>query len=203
MRPAISNFTHYTDQQLLALIQKGKGEAFNALYRRYYLQLCRKAYTRIPSIPRVEELVQDVFMNFWLKAAGLDSSGNIRAYLYATLRNKILHELRTEANRKHYLSKIGTFRGGATERSFLEEIYAQETEHRIAQLLKTLPAQCKEAFCLSRYEKLSYKEIAERMQLSINTVEKHIGKALRILREKLSQFEDALPALLLLILLFL
>ena len=195
----IEGLTKNTDQQLLALVQAGEEKAFDTLYWRYYLPLCQKAFQRVPSVPRVEEMVQDVFVNFWLKAATLDTDGNVRAYLYATLNNKILHELRTESNRLHYLATFEKLRSKSKANASLEQLYAQETEHRIAQVLKALPVQCREAFCLSRFEHLSYKEIAERMELSVRTVEKHIGKALRILREKLVQYEDAFPILLLLV----
>src|SRR5699024_2826788 len=127
---------------------------------RYYLPLCKKAFQRIPSIPRAEEIVQDVFVNLWTKASILDPQGNVRAYLYATLRNKILHELRTESTRLFYAETIRKQRQGQTGAPFLGRIYARETETRISEIVQALPSQCREAFQLSRYEQLSYKEIA-------------------------------------------
>lgn len=180
-------------------MQKGKDKAFEALYERYYLPLCKKAFLRIPSVQRVEEIVQDVFVNLWAKTSSLDAGGNVRAYLYATLRNKILHELRTESTRLFYAEEIKKQKQRQDGSLFLGKIYARETETYITQIIQSLPAQCREAFRLSRYEYLSYKEIAERMQLSTSTVEKHVGKALRILRTKLNTPEDVyllLPILL-------
>lgn len=70
----------------------------------------------------------------------------------------------------------------------LEDDYvAKETELKIKQVIESLPTQCREAFILSREEQLSYKAIAERMNISVNTVEKHIGKALKRLRD---EFKD-------------
>lgn len=191
------NFTHYSDQELLASIQSGDEQAFNELYYRYYKLLCHKAYQRIPSNTFVEEIVQDVFVNIWLKANNLDVNGNVKAYLYATLRNKILYELRTESTRTYYYEKIKQLIQTAEDHLLLDNLYAKETEAHINKIISTLSPQCKEAFLLSRNEHLSYKEIAAHMHLSVNTVEKHVGKALHILKSKLNEYGDIIFLLLL------
>ncbi len=186
-------FTSFSDQELLRLTQQKNEQAFAILYERYYLSLYKKAYLRIPHQARVEEIIQDVFVNLWQKAESLDTEGNIRAYLYATLRNKILHELRTESNRIFYMKKLkelGLER--EKDKPTLQKIYAKETEATIQEIIMTLPPQCRKAFKLSRFEGLSYKEIAEQMQISVNTVEKHIGKALRVLRANIRPFKRTL-----------
>lgn len=197
----ITSFTHYNDQELLALIQQGNEQALTALYYRYYAALCLKAYKRITSAPLVEEIVQDVFVNLWLKSASLDTGGNVRAYLYATLRNKILHELRSARVRSFYLARIeAPARDATAPGDGLQRIYARETEERISRTILSLPPQCRQAFLLSRYEGLSYMEIAERMHVSVNTVEKHVGKALRVLRKTLEEHEGHISIVLLLLL---
>lgn len=191
----IKRFTRYTDQDLLRLICERDEQAFTALYERYYLALCKKAFQRVPSRPLVEEMVQDVFVNLWMKAAELDAAGNIRAYLYATLRNKVLHQIRMEYTRALYLKKITAEAREPRQAPGLQAIYARETEEYFAKTIDTLPPQCREAFMLSRFEELSYKEIAERMRLSVNTVEKHVGKALRILRMRMNSYSEVLLVL--------
>jgi RNA polymerase sigma-70 factor (ECF subfamily) len=171
-------------------MQQGNEQALSELYHRYYAPLCIKAYKRIPSTPVVEEIVQDVFVNFWAKSATLDIQGNIKAYLYATLRNKVLHELRTAYNRARYAEIIRQLQAQSTDDQSLDAIYAKETECRINQVISSLSPQCREAFRLSRFEHLSYKEIATYMNISVNTVEKHIAKALSILRSKLNEYGD-------------
>ncbi len=174
----------------MRLTQQQNEQAFVVLYERYYLPLCKKAFQRIPYRPRVEEIVQDVFVNLWSKAASLDANGNVKAYLYATLRNKILHALRTEHNRQFYLEKLKELTKERNEDKSLQHIYARETEEHINQIITALSPQCRKAFSLSRFENLSYKEIADRMQLSVHTVEKHIAKALQILRNKINEYGD-------------
>src|SRR5699024_5273121 len=110
--PMSNAFTSYSDQELLQLTQQKNEQAFAILYERYYFPLYKKAFLRIPYQSRVEEIVQDVFVNLWQKAETLDMEGNIRAYLYATLRNKILHDLRTESNRTFYMNKLKKIKSG-------------------------------------------------------------------------------------------
>lgn len=193
----IKNFTHYSDQELLVFLQQKNEQALTELYNRYYAPLCHKAFQRIPSNPAVEEIVQDVFLNLWIKAASLDVTGNVKAYLYATLRNKILYELRTEQTRIFYTEKLKQVTEQQENAQELQAIYAKETEDHINEIISTLSPQCKEAFVLNRYEHLSYKEVADRMHISVNTVEKHIAKALRILKSRLNEYGDIVFLLLL------
>lgn len=193
----IKSFTHYSDQELLVFLQQKNEHALTELYNRYYAPLCHKAFQRIPSNPVVEEIVQDVFLNLWIKAASLDVTGNVKAYLYATLRNKILCELRTEQTRAFYAERIKQITEQQENAQELQAIYAKETEDHINEIISTLSPQCKEAFVLNRYEHLSYKEVADRMHISVNTVEKHVSKALRILKNRLNEYGDIVFLLLL------
>jgi RNA polymerase sigma-70 factor (ECF subfamily) len=179
----------------LSFIKQGNEQALEALYERYYKLLCLKAYKRIPSTPLVEEVVQDVFVNLWVKSASLDVHGNVKAYLYATLRNKILHELRQESTRALYADKIRQLSREREEIQSLESLYARDAEARIHRVIGTLSPQCRRAFLLSRFENLSYKQIATSMNISVNTVEKHVAKALRVLKGKLQEYKDIIQIL--------
>lgn len=174
-----------TDQELLAHIARKSEAALAVLHDRYYLLLCAVAIKRISDESIVEELVQDVFLNFWEKASSLDSNGNVYAYLFATLRNKVLHELRSQMLLTKRSSTLQLAQPERLEHDAADLLQAKELEEKLQTIIEDLSPQCKEAFTLSRFEHLSYKSIAQRMNISVNTVEKHIGKALNILREKL------------------
>ena len=156
----MNRFTHATDQELLQAIQQANQEAFEVLYYRYYAWLCKIAYKRIPSHELVEELVQDVWVNVWQKANQLDSHGNIQAYLYATLRNKILYILRSERNRKYFQNKIRELSTGMNQPSVDESLSEKAMAAFLQEAIASLSPQCREAFLLSREEQLSYREIA-------------------------------------------
>lgn len=176
-----------TDQELLKHIAHKNEAALTALHYRYYPLLCAAAFKRIPNESIVEELVQDVLINLWEKAPSLDPNGSIQAYLFATLRNKVLHELRSLMMMARHATSLQQEKQEIFEHNAVELLQAKELEQKLQTIIDDLSPQCKEAFTLSRFEQLSYKSIALRMNISVNTVEKHIGKALHILREKLGE----------------
>lgn len=184
----------FTDKQLIELIAQGDETAFTAIYNRYYESLCRSGFKRLQNESIVEELVQDVFVNLWNKAGELDPEGNIKSYLFATLRNKVLHELRSSMVMAKHARIICQQQNQFAEDSY-SLMHSKHLEEKFESVVKELPPQCREAFTLSRFEELSYKSIAERMDISVNTVEKHIGKALSILRRAFKEYDITLIAL--------
>jgi len=155
----------------------------SVLYDRYYEVLCRSAFKRLQNETMIEELVQDVF---------------IKSYLFATLRNKVLYEIRASiAIAKHAVNLIEQDSPHVPD-SF-ELLHTKHLEQKFHEVINELPPQCREAFKLSRLENLSYKTIAERMNIYVNTVEKHIGKALGILRKSFREFDTTLSILFVLI----
>lgn len=181
----------YTDKQLIGLIAQANELAFTVMYHRYYEVLSRSAYKRLQNEDVVEELVQDVFLNLWNKAAQLDPEGNLKSYFFATLRNKVLHELRASmVIAKH--AKLIYQQPGYFAEDAHSLLHSKHLEQKFQSVVNDLPPQCREAFTLSRFENLSYKSIAERMDISVNTVEKHIGKALHILRRAFKEYDITL-----------
>lgn len=179
----------YDDQELLAKVKNNDQEAFEVLYHRYFAQLSRYAYKRLREEDLTEELVQDVFIEFWKKRATLDSNGNIAGLLFAILRNKALHELRARMIQNKHMEAYTHLRMNDSPVENAESLYEQEVRKKMETAIARLSPQCKEAFTLSRYELLSYKEIAARMNISVNTVEKHVGKALIIMRQEFRDYQ--------------
>ncbi|TCC96539.1 RNA polymerase sigma-70 factor [Pedobacter hiemivivus] len=184
----IRPFSEYSDQDLLEQLKSSNSKALEALYELYYVQLCQIAFRKLGDEALVEELVQDVFLNLWIKRKELDANGSLFAYLYATLRNRALHEIRARIiKERHYLHIAELGKGHLPDPE--DDYVAKETELKVMKVIESLPAQCREAFRLSREEQLSYKAIAARMNISVNTVEKHIGKALKILKRELKDYD--------------
>jgi RNA polymerase sigma-70 factor (ECF subfamily) len=196
--PPIYPATNDSDQQLLLLIQQQDPQAFETLYYRYYALLCTKAFARLQDEPVVEELVQDVFVNLWTRAAQLDPNGNVAGYLFATLRNKVLYEIRTRSalhNKQQQYQYLHGTTGADTPANDPQD--KREALEQLNKVLAQLPPKCREAFVLSRGKNLTYQQIAEQMQISVKTVEKHIGKALRILKNELGEREFCLVVIML------
>lgn len=99
-----------------------------------------------------------------------------------------MHEIRAKMIKaRHYLHIAEQDKGHSADPE--DDYVAKETERKVMKVIDSLPAQCREAFRLSREEQLSYKAIAARMNISVNTVEKHIGKALKILKRELKDYD--------------
>lgn len=177
-----------SDQELLFEIKSGNTEAFDKLYYRHFAQLARFAFKKLQDNDLSEEVVQDVFVELWKKKATLDTDGELQALLYAILRNKVLHELRARMIQNKHLESYGnTLLNQHTHNA--ESIDEETVRIKITAVIEGLSPQCRQAFTLSRFEHLSYKEIAARMGISVNTVEKHVGKALATLRNELHDYQ--------------
>lgn len=180
--------TKLTDSRLLELIRDGDTVAFKQLYLRYFSTLCKSGFRKIQDDKIVEEIVQDVFIDIWKQRQELNINQEIGAFLNALLRNKILHEWRARMIRSRHIELFSQLNSPIVDESSSENFLASEVQERLNTAISNLSPQCRQAFELSRYEDLSYREISERMAISVKTVEKHIGKALKILRMEFKEY---------------
>jgi len=169
-----------------------------ALFDCYWERLADFAFKRIRSLEDTEEIVQDVFIKLFERRAALEVHTSLEAYLFTAVRYRVYNKIRDRIQiRKMHHAVSGVDESYALSEHLLEY---KEMEHHIRQAVERLPEQCRKVFILRREYQLSNRRIAERLNLSVNTVEKHMGKALRLLKEELSK-QDIAIALLLLILL--
>ena len=175
------------DKLIFTSVQKGDNKAFKVLFTKYYLQLCHYALLYVNDQSIAESLVQDVFINIWEKRQSLDIHSSIKAYLFISVKNRSLNYLR---NRPQMLE----FEDWHTEIES-EEIFSSENNINYSDLkaeinksIQKLPGKCREIFLLSREENMSYREIAEKLNISRKTVENQLGIALKKLREQLKPY---------------
>lgn len=192
-----TNALQPTEQEYWQLISQGEKSAFEYVFRSYYSSLCSYACSVIKDIDEAEEVVQNMFFNIWNKRESLQVNISIRSYLYRAVHNDCLNRIKHAKVRnlyaQDYKSSMG---GGSTDSAGL--LNAKELNRRIHEAIDGLPEQCGVVFRLSRFENLKYGEIAEQLQISVKTVENHMGKALRILREQLKEYLPLVIAWLLL-----
>ena len=191
--------TEYTDDELLALLAT-KGElAIDLIFRKHYAFLCRSVYRIIPDEQITEDIAQEVFYGLWKKRAQLKITTSLKAYLKRAALNKALNYIRDQkidfrnAPPKEELQ--------SKEISIIQEIAADNLQQEIDTAIDSLPERCRLVFVLSRFEELSYQQIADQLEISIKTVENQISKALKLLRIALAKHLSI--SLLLLILNFL
>lgn len=181
--------TPLNDALLLRRMKSGDQEAFGLLYRRYFSRLSNFAFRRLQDEAITEELVMDVFFELWQQRRGLDISINLSSWLHGVLRNKALHELRARITREKHLNAFALNQQSSVGAAVDDELDAQLLQERFKQAIERLSPQCRQAFKLSRYEHLTYNEIAIQMGISVKTVEKHIGKAIDLLRKDFKGYQ--------------
>jgi RNA polymerase sigma-70 factor, Bacteroides expansion family 1 len=179
------------DNQLLETLKAGDITAFEMLFRSYYQPLCNYAYTFVQDRDEAEEIVQTTFLAVWERKEALEIRTAVKPYLYAMVRNACLNVLKHEKVKKQH-AVVQMAVGERSVESVARTVMASELETKIYEAMDTLPEQCRLVFKLSRFEELKYSEIAEQLNISVKTVENHMGKALRIMRE---QLRDYLPLL--------
>ena len=163
--------------------------AFEMLFRTYYQPLCHYAYSFLQDREDAEEIVQSTFLMVWEKRETLAIRTSVKPYLYAMVRNACLNVIKHEKIKQRFAGEEIAL-GERSHDAVMHAVASNELEYRIKEAMEELPEQCRMVFKLSRFEELKYAEIAEQLSISVKTVENHMGKALKIMRE---QLKDYLP----------
>lgn len=165
----------------------GKKEGFEGLYRFYYPRLCQFSFRYVKSKAAAEDVVHNVFHRVWKNRKGLKKNGKLRAYLYTAVRNESLKNLNQR--------KKDAF-AGLDDLTFLEsreagpdqKMNGKEFEQAIQIAIGKLPERRRSIFLMSREDDLTYREIAEILDISIKTVETQMSRSLKHLRKELAHF---------------
>lgn len=185
----------HSDTAIIDAIQEGSYAAFEKVFNAYYAPLSRFAMGYIGDQDQSEEIVQQVFFHYWEKHTELQINSSIKAYLYQAVRNHCLNALKHEQV-KNRTEQIMLRDEEPSEENILEGL---ELEERIDLTISEMPTERQRIFRMSRFEELKYREIAEQLNISIKTVENQMGKALKYMREQLS---DLLPTVFWLLIIF-
>lgn len=176
---------------LVERIRKRDRIAFNELYRRYYPSLRSYAELFLDE-EESEDVVQDVFLNVWLRKEGLDDSLSLQGYLLRSVYNSSLNILKKKGRSNDYRSmyeqeieEIGYKYYDPDTNDVIRKLYNQDLRAEINAAINSLPARCREIFTLSYLHDMPSKEISLQLGISLSTVDNHIYSALKLLREKL------------------
>jgi len=148
------------------------------------------AYQRLQSKEAAKDLVQGVFVSLYTRRAELPDTPSPQSYLFKAVKYKVLNQLRASFIKSVKLQQLHAenLRQPVSLAQPAYQVMQKELEGKLRDAVSLLPDKCREAFLLSREENLSYKSIALKMGTSVNTVEKQIGKALRILRVQIGNY---------------
>jgi len=170
--------------ELLRRVQAGDERAYETVFRGWYPALVRVATALLHDQDAAEEVAQDVMVQFWQRRHVIETGMPLKAYLLRAVRNRALNHLRHLRVRREAEPEVA-----ATYEAPLgadQPIVASELADAIKVAVAELSPRCREVFELSRVDGLKYAEIAEALEISEKTVEAQMGKALKILRERLA-----------------
>ncbi len=174
------------ESSLLQQIGNGNESAFEVLFKQHYRVLCNYAYGRISDREEAEEIVQDVFCRIWEQREKLVNLQSVKAYLFRCVHNSCLNRIRHHKIKQEYMEH--SVRENAIEVPPATGFQLKELQDKLQAAISALPEQCGLVFKLSRFEELSYKEIASVLGISVKTVENHMGKALKIMRLQMADY---------------
>ncbi|WP_437922166.1 RNA polymerase sigma-70 factor [Sphingobacterium sp. LRF_L2] len=159
---------------------------FEQIYISHWEELLKYAYSFRIEQKQAEEIVQDVFLSLWQRRNDLTSDADIKSYLYKAIKYKVFDFFRKESRKQLVTDELRLQVCDAhcyTE----QEVQFNEVKKLIGHAIEKLPCRCREIYVLSRNEGLKNKEIAHKLSISEKTVEQHLTKALRFLRQKINQ----------------
>lgn len=174
-----------TDLHIFQQIREGDAEAFSRLFDRYYSALCFFAAKYLHDMDQARSLVQQVFVDLWVKREKIEVSASVKSYLYQSVKNRCIDYLRTQKS----TSEISETIENLSHIPFFDLVEEAELNDRINSSINRLPEKCREIFLLCRFDGLKYAEIAQKLNISVKTVEMQMGIALKKLRESLSDYQ--------------
>ena len=177
-----------TDRLLFSTNEKDHEEAFRNLFKDYYASLCYYALQFVKEDHAAEEIVQDILLKIWEKRKTITIESSVKHYLFRSVRNACLNLIQHNKVKNQYATQAQqNFKQDINpDKHYLEIGLAEKIEESI----ESLPEKRKEIFRLCKEDGLKYKEIADKLKISVKTVEAQMGLALKTLREKLKDYHN-------------
>ncbi|WP_336515040.1 RNA polymerase sigma-70 factor [Pollutibacter soli] len=173
------------DFLLLQQLSSGDADAFSAIYRKYYKSVFSWTYNILRDRNRCEDILHDIFLNIWDRRHTLVIEKSLRSYLFSAARFQVLNLIRDGKVREAAYENLELrVWGSQTPENIL---YQKELQSGIIEIIDSLPDRTREVYLLSREEQLTYRQIAEKLSISVKTVEFHMGEALKRIRISFSK----------------
>lgn len=160
---------------------------FESVFRLYYKPLCRFAFTFLKDKDDAQEIVQNLFVYLWNNSQNIDINTSVESYLYLCVKNRCFNLLKHIKIRENYKEQNFETLNNKHEHTSVR-VETNDLEEHLTRAIELMPEKRRQVFVLSRYEGLSYIEIAQKMDISVKTVENQITSALKFLRQKLDKF---------------
>ena len=157
-----------------------------SLFKQHFKFLCNFANQYVEDLDIAQDICQRVFINLWEKRQDIDPNKSVKSYLFTSVKNKCLNYIR---DNKKFRSKVLDLDCGDFDLTVEQDsLSGDDLTDRINSALAELPPKCRLVFEMSRIQGMKYREIAEELELSQKTVEAHMSKAIKTMRERLKDY---------------
>ncbi len=183
----MNNYTHKTDIELFDLIKALDNDALNMLFKRHYTSLCYFVYKFTNNQMDAEEIVTDLFLKIWQNSHKININKNVKLYLFISAKNSSINFLKKQ-NRTSFFEDFEEDRY-SNNSSADELLNVLDLKKSLELLLQKLPPKREIIFRLNRFDGFGYKEIAQMLSISVNTVQNQMVKAVQFLTQYYSTFQ--------------
>ncbi|MGQ7869160.1 RNA polymerase sigma-70 factor [Sunxiuqinia sp. sy24] len=180
------------DQILFSRVKSHNDQkAFEYIFNSHYAALCSYASGILGNHEDAKDIVNDCFMEFWNKRQSIEITSSLKSYLYIAVRNLSINQLRKRKQKVTFNSERSyPFYKQEEISDKIEQLQQlDKLEEQLKDAIESLPQQCRYIFFLNRYEQMSYKAIAEKLNLSVGTVKTQIARALKKIRLDFKDFK--------------
>ncbi len=179
---------HYTDEELTEALSMGRKEAIENIFLQYYSFVRIKVHRIVKDEHAAEDVAQEVFFEIWKNRSKLPIISSFKAYLQRASVNRAMNYVRDLKIKWDDEDKL--MGESSEEISALQQVELKDFQNEVDQAIDSLPEKCRVVFILSRFEDMSHKEISEHLGISVKTVENHMTKALKLLKQQLSHLQQ-------------
>jgi len=174
------------EKRLLEALRKGNSQAFEAIFYRYYSKVYHFTLKLLKNKEDAEGIVQEVFITIWEKRKRIEPDGSFSGFLFTVTRNKIYNRVKQKLPQQEFNDYLDTT--GSYDQCPNRNFEFEELNDLIRAIIDSLPPKRKKIFLLSRIRGLTYKEIADKLGVSVNTVDTQIRKSLDDIRKYLKKY---------------
>ena len=172
---------NHSDLYLFEKVKLGDQKSFDLLFQKYYNSLCNYAYLYLKENAQTQEIVADVYLKIWNNRQSIEIRTNLKSYFLRSTHNAVISYLR-----KSRMKTISLTQNDEIDERFEASpetlLINKETCNLFGKMIGELPKQAGLVFRLHKVDGLTYKQIAEVLELSLKTVENHMGRALKMMR---------------------
>jgi RNA polymerase sigma-70 factor, ECF subfamily len=183
----MKDFVLYSDDELMLEIKADNVFAFDALYKRYSKRLYKFGHSILKSQEESENLIQDAYLKLWENRDKVEKDNSVKSYLFTIAYNSAITIIRKKARESVFIEYLKSLQE-INEEPVNVELEYKELTTKLDEIITLLPPRQKEVYLLHKVEGLKYAEIAERLNISENTIENHMSRALKTIREKLGNY---------------